>query len=134
MLPGPDSVHDSREESTTSRASISRILHVPKKEDIYLVCPKGPALFIINDQGHILKRFHMSPLKSADFVTCTISPGSRYIYAANEHHELVVFDVETGKVELTWNIHDKDVTGILHHPTRNLLLTYAQDGLTRFWK
>ena len=91
-------------------------------------------LMIIDDQGHKLKSFHLSNPKSPNFVTCTLSPRGSYIYASNEVHELIVFNMESGKVEQQWKIHEGHVLGILHHPTLNFLLTYAQDGLTRFWK
>jgi WD40 repeat protein len=125
----------SLETTMSHHASISHIIQIPNQDAIYLVCPRGPALVIINEQGHIIKTFQISSLKkSSDFVTCTVSPGGHYIYAVNEDHQAVVFNVSTAQVEHTWKIHDSEVIGIVHHPTRHLLLTHAQDGLVRFWK
>ena len=39
-----------------------------------------------------------------------------------------------GRLEHLIKAHDRAVIGVAHHPHRNLLATWSEDGVCRLWK
>ena len=44
------------------------------------------------------------------------------------------FGVDTAKVQHVMRLHKKDVLGMSHHPHRNILASYSDDGTLKLWK
>ncbi len=45
-----------------------------------------------------------------------------------------MFDVESGNLECSLQVTEKEVIGICHHPFANILAIYDEDGDVKFWK
>jgi WD40 repeat-containing protein SMU1 len=69
------------------------------------------------------------------FITATISPKARFIFAVTEDHHLYAFNLLSGECALPpLSLHSSEVIAVHHHPFRNLLLSFATDGSLKVWK
>jgi len=84
-------------------------------------------------QGKVVKSFTATQ-SAKDFVSCTVSPRGDWIYCAGDDKALYCFSVIKGTLEHMMKVHDGDVLGMCHHPHRNLLATFSEDGAMNTWK
>ena len=70
-----------------------------------------------------------------DFVAGAVSPRGGLIYGLTEDGTLCAFDGASGRLLHSLAAHgDKGAIGLAHHPHRNLLASWAEEGLCRLWK
>jgi WD40 repeat-containing protein SMU1 len=135
---------------------IVAVLVVPRSADHLLIVPRAGTAYIMTTKGSVLRTLshgkelppevatagggkaaseRASRVSPYDFIAATVSPQGRWAYLIDEDKTLYAFSVATGKCELAVEgVGSKDILGIAHHPTRNLLATYSADGALRLWK
>lgn len=108
---------------------INAVLPISSEGDNLLLLPAGPVACVMSvKSGEVLRQFKAD---SGEFSCATISPRGRFLYAvSNDGSKSILhcFDIATGSVEKTLEIADYEVLGIAHHPTKNLIATWANEG------
>eukprot|EP01025_Chloroclados_australasicus_P007511 TRINITY_DN12428_c1_g1_i1.p1 TRINITY_DN12428_c1_g1~~TRINITY_DN12428_c1_g1_i1.p1 ORF type:complete len:545 (-),score=56.42 TRINITY_DN12428_c1_g1_i1:164-1696(-) len=120
--------------SAGSEMSVNNVHLVPQNSDQIVVCNRSPTLFVMTTSGQIVKTFQSGKREGGDFVACCISPRGEFIYCLGEDCALYCFSVVTGNLEHLITVHEQGPIGAVHHPLRNVVATYAQEGDLKTWK
>ena len=113
--------------------------------DLLFIGTRSPQAFVVRTSGEVVRVMvagapaadaagSSSRATSRDILCSTISPRGKWIYCVAEDGTLHTFDAATGLLESAMRIATSEIIGAVHHPTRNLLLTFADDGLVKIWK
>eukprot|EP00007_Cunea_sp_BSH-02190019_P003280 CAMPEP_0174242438 /NCGR_PEP_ID=MMETSP0417-20130205/27905_1 /TAXON_ID=242541 /ORGANISM="Mayorella sp, Strain BSH-02190019" /LENGTH=555 /DNA_ID=CAMNT_0015321833 /DNA_START=284 /DNA_END=1951 /DNA_ORIENTATION=- len=114
--------------------AITQIAPHPVRQDTFLVCNRSQALQLINARAQILASFQL-PTDTKAIIQCmAFSPKARWLYAGTDDGYLYCWDASTGRVEHIMRLHSKEVIGLAHHPTRNMLASWAEDGTVQMWR
>ncbi|KAI9915021.1 hypothetical protein PsorP6_007945 [Peronosclerospora sorghi] len=105
-------------------------------EDIVL-CTRTTDMYRVSMGGELVRTYTSDPEKDGkqgNFVACTLSMRGKWLYGVTDKGLLVTFAVPSGQVEASMPICTAEATGIVHHPSRNLVATYGTDRYVRLWK
>jgi WD40 repeat-containing protein SMU1 len=124
--------------------TVQSVFMLPKNIEHIVVCTKSSNAQIITIKGQVVKTFTTTKKdqsaggalvdKPVDIVCSNVSPRGDYLYCVGEDSTLFCFNLQTGILEGTLKAHDKDTIGVTHHPHRNLVATYGDDGTLKIWK
>lgn len=64
----------------------------------------------------------------------TASARGRLVYATGPEGVVFCFSVESGKLLHAFKAHAQPISGIIHHPFKNICATYSIDGTVKLWK
>eukprot|EP00444_Apocalathium_aciculiferum_P023441 CAMPEP_0183421104 /NCGR_PEP_ID=MMETSP0370-20130417/26880_1 /TAXON_ID=268820 /ORGANISM="Peridinium aciculiferum, Strain PAER-2" /LENGTH=540 /DNA_ID=CAMNT_0025605049 /DNA_START=23 /DNA_END=1642 /DNA_ORIENTATION=+ len=103
-------------------------------EGLIYVCSRTNTVQLMNMQGQVIKSFTSGKRDKGDFVAMTPSPKGDWLYAAAEDNKLYCFSTQSGALEQTLQVAEKEVIGLVHHPSRNVLAAYSSDGTMAFLK
>jgi WD40 repeat-containing protein SMU1 len=117
-----------------STAAITQVAMHPVRQDTFLVCNRSQALHLVNVRAQILASFHLPSDTQAIIQCMAFSPKARYLYAGTDDGYLYCWEASTGRVEHIMRLHQKEVIGLAHHPKRNMLASWAEDGTVQLWR
>jgi len=115
--------------SAANAISINSVLPLNEDASIMVVIPRGPVAYTMGkDKGDVITEFKA---ERGDFVCGCLSPRGKFFYAVSSTGSgslLHCFDVASGGTEKVMEVCDYDVLGITHHPNKNILATWANEG------
>lgn len=113
--------------SELADTKVNNILQFPDLIDNFLICNLSSALQICSLNGQIIKTItsEKNEKEKGDFITSLISPQGQYIYGVSENSDLYCYDRRTGSLESVTKLDDDEIIGIIHNPTRNILVSYS---------
>ena len=107
---------------------------VTGQAELIFACTKSCRAYLLTMQGDTVAVLSSGTLEGGDFVCATVSPRGKWVYCAGEDGVVYVFSVHSGQLELALPASDKEIIGIAHHPLRNRLITYTDDGALKLWQ
>lgn len=113
---------------------VHTILLHPLHPDQLFVSNQSSTCYLMNMNGQVIKALQSGKRQGGDFRSIALSPRGEWVYALGEDNVLYCFNVGSSKLEHIMPVHEKESIGVAHHPHRNLLATYAQEGPLLLWK
>jgi WD40 repeat-containing protein SMU1 len=71
--------------------------------------------------------------EGGNFVAATTSPRGEWLYCLGEDNVLYCFSMASSKLEHLMPVADSGAIGLAHHPHRNQVATYADEGMLQLW-
>jgi WD40 repeat-containing protein SMU1 len=107
--------------------SINNIVINPKNHEQIYVSNKSNTVYLLTiNEGLVVKTFTTEKDKNIIFIS--LSPEGNWLYMVDEENILYAYSVENNIMRNMFKIHEKDVIAIQHHPTMNMLISYALDS------
>jgi WD40 repeat-containing protein SMU1 len=89
-------------------------------------------------EGEVIQTFKSDAIvqekETGNFVACAISPRKKWLYGLTDKGFLMCFSISQGTLEHSLHVSLKDVYGLSHHPHRNVIATFGNDGYVRLWR
>jgi len=117
--------------SYTIDTSVNNVLINPKKLDSVFICNRSNSVYLMTLQNQVIKTFSTERKKC--IVNSSLSHDGEFLYCVDEDNILYTFYVAENILRNFFKIHEKDVIGLIHHPNRSLLASYAMDGLINIY-
>lgn len=99
--------------------------------DRFIIATKSKNLYTCSANGQVIQTF---TCPGGDITAYMASPKGAFVYIMGEDKVLYVFDADTAKVQHVMKLHKKDTLGLAHHPHRNILASFSDDGTLKLWK
>eukprot|EP01100_Stratorugosa_tubuloviscum_P013937 TRINITY_DN7189_c0_g1_i1.p1 TRINITY_DN7189_c0_g1~~TRINITY_DN7189_c0_g1_i1.p1 ORF type:complete len:522 (+),score=216.02 TRINITY_DN7189_c0_g1_i1:38-1567(+) len=122
-----------RPRSDGNDLSIFNIQQLPNNQEHYAIFTRSNTIRIMTLKGQLIKELISTTKHNVDYVAGCISPKGNWINCLTEDGELHSFSSQTGSLENTIKVHDKEPIGIVQHPHQNMIVTFCA-GLLSIWK
>jgi WD40 repeat-containing protein SMU1 len=106
--------------------SVNNIVVNPKNPDQVFVCNRSNTVYLMTSNGLVVKSYCTQ--KDKQIIYCTVSYDGEWLYIVDEDNVLFAYGVEANVMRNMFNIHEKDVIGLTHHPNMSMVVSYALDG------
>jgi len=120
--------------NAAAQITVNTVMPHPKNADYLIVCNRSPSIYIMTMQGQLVQTFSSGKREGGDFVAASVSPLGEWLYCVGEDSTLYCFHLESAKLEHVMKVHDKEVIGVAHHPHRNMVATFSDEGVMKIWR
>jgi WD40 repeat-containing protein SMU1 len=79
----------------------------------------------------VVKSFQSGKREGGAFLASWVSPRGEFIYCLGEDSNIYCFGVASGKLEHLVQAFDAGAIGLCHHPHRNQLAVWCEEGLLK---
>jgi WD40 repeat-containing protein SMU1 len=116
-------------------SSIINAWPVPKQDNEMILCTRSNKVYhMSHTNGQVLRTFTHGKPSGADFVQCLLSPAGKILYCLAEDQQLYAFAFDSTELLHVMRVHEREPIGLAHHPHKNLVATFSDDGLLVVWK
>lgn len=113
---------------------IHTVIPLPGPTDQLFISNRTSTAYITTAQGQVIKSMSSGKKVGGDFTCATISPKATYALCAGEDGVIYCFNLQRGDLENFLKVSEKELIGIAHHPHRNLVVTFSDEGVLKLWR
>mmetsp|Transcript_49768 Transcript_49768/g.119305 ORF Transcript_49768/g.119305 Transcript_49768/m.119305 type:complete len:512 (+) Transcript_49768:24-1559(+) len=126
-------LHSWRPNPSGQEIAVNCCYPMPKSDHI-IVCDRSSTAYLCTLQGQVVRTLSSGKKTGGDFLSASVSRMGTWLYCLAEDNSLYIFNCNDGKLEHIVSAHDKEPIGLAHHPHRNVVATYADDGTLKIWR
>lgn len=116
-------------------AAVHTVAPMPGSSELVLVATRSKTAYLITQMGKVIKSFVLENDTDGDITCACASPRGHWVYICTEDGKLHCFNVESASLDKTLSVGEgEEVSGIAHHPHRNLLVTFGKEGMLKLWR
>jgi WD40 repeat-containing protein SMU1 len=120
----------------STEIAVNSVLLNPFKPSDLLVCTRSNAVHGMTTAGTVTKTWTTGH-KDGDshFVAATVSPRGGFLYALGSDGRLYCFNIAERRLDHVLEAHGAGAAiGAVHHPHRNLVVTFADEPELKMWQ
>jgi WD40 repeat-containing protein SMU1 len=122
-------------QGSAAEVTVNTICWLPRgAAEQLLVCNRSATIYLTNLRGEIVRTYQSGKEKLGMFLYAIASPRGDFVYGVAEDSHVYCFRSETAELVHTVKVSEKEVIGLSHHPHKNLLASWADDGTIQLWK
>ena len=108
-------------------ATVLSVHPYPKNVDYFVVCNRSPSMYLMTQEGQVVRSFECEGEDAKDFVAACVSTRGEYVYGLAADGKLHAFQMETGRLEETVEVAEGEPIGLCHHPLQNVIATFSEN-------
>lgn len=122
------------ESAVDLEAMVHTVLPLPGGADLFFIANRTSTAYVTTAQGQVVKRMSSGKKVGGDFAAAALSPKGTFAHCAGEDGIVYSFQLGKGDLESFVKVGEKEVIGVAHHPHRNLVVTFGDEGVLKVWR
>ncbi|TFJ81885.1 hypothetical protein NSK_007132 [Nannochloropsis salina CCMP1776] len=122
------------ESAADLEAMVHTVLPLPGGADLFFIANRTSTAYVTTVQGQVVKRMSSGKKVGGDFAAAALSPKGTFAHCAGEDGVVYSFQLSKGDLESFVKVGEKEVIGVAHHPHRNLVVTFGDEGVLKVWR
>lgn len=116
--------------------AVNAVLLHPNQADHIIVCNRSSSVYTATFVGQVVKSWSSGRRIGGNFVAAAVSPRATFLYCLGEDGNLYCFNMKEGRLDHLLAAHSGSGApiGVVQHPLRNLVATYADEADFKLWK
>lgn len=114
-------------------AAVMSVHLFPKNIDYFMVCNKSRSIYLMTQEGQVLKSFDVDKDSDVEFVAACVSPRGDYVYGLGSDKKLYGFQTEQRRLEECFTVSEGNPIGLVHNPLQNIVCTLEESSALKLW-